>query len=96
MCFVLHHIPAWEDQLVVAHHVQPGTANIQIVLATGQEELLARLVAFDTTSSKTNIPLIEFVEGYLAELHAPGVRSTDGLPLLHPEAYYTLNYIPTK
>ncbi len=30
------------------------------------KDLLARLVAFDTTSSKTNIPLIEFVEGYLA------------------------------
>src|SRR5204862_7357023 len=31
------------------------------------KELLARLVAFDTTSSKTNIPLIAFVETYLAE-----------------------------
>ena len=30
------------------------------------KELLARLVAFDTTSYKTNIPLIEFVERYLA------------------------------
>ena len=30
------------------------------------KELLARLVAFDTTSSKTNIPLIRFVQDYLA------------------------------
>jgi acetylornithine deacetylase len=30
------------------------------------KELLARLVAFDTTSHKTNIPLIRFVEEYLA------------------------------
>jgi acetylornithine deacetylase len=37
--------------------VSPGTAK----------ELLARLVAFDTTSTKTNIPLIAFVESYLAE-----------------------------
>ena len=29
------------------------------------EELLARLVAFDTTSHKTNLPLIDFVRGYL-------------------------------
>ena len=29
------------------------------------KDLLARLVAFDTTSHKTNIPLIEFVETYL-------------------------------
>ncbi len=27
-------------------------------------------------------------------LVAAGVRSTDGEPLLHPEAYYTLNHIP--
>ena len=30
------------------------------------KELLARLVAFDTTSHKSNIPLIRFVEDYLA------------------------------
>ena len=29
-------------------------------------EILARLVAFDTTSSKTNIPCAEFVQDYLA------------------------------
>jgi hypothetical protein len=28
------------------------------------------------------------------ELHLPGVRSKTGEPLLHPAAYYTLNYIP--
>lgn len=33
-------------------------------------------------------------EGHVHELHADGVRSSDGLPLLHPQAYYTLNYIP--
>ena len=37
--------------------VSPGTAK----------ELLARLVAFDTTSANSNIPLIAFVESYLAE-----------------------------
>lgn len=31
-------------------------------------ELLARLVAFDTTSHKTNIPLMRFVEDYLVQL----------------------------
>jgi hypothetical protein len=34
-------------------------------------------------------------EGHVHELHADGLRNTDGLPLLHKEAYYTLNYIPT-
>jgi glucose/arabinose dehydrogenase len=35
-------------------------------------------------------------EGHIHELHATGVRSADGVPLLHKEAYYTLNYIPSK
>ncbi len=35
-------------------------------------------------------------EGHIHELHADGVRSADGLPLLHKEAYYNLNYIPAK
>jgi glucose/arabinose dehydrogenase len=35
-------------------------------------------------------------EGHIHELHAPGVRSADGLPLLHKEAYYTANYLLTK
>ena len=45
------------------------------------KELLARLVAFDTTSAKTNIPLIEFVEAYLAEhgIASRRVPTPDGL-----------------
>lgn len=34
--------------------------------------------------------------GHVHELHANGVRSKAGLPLLHKEAYYTLNYLPKK
>jgi hypothetical protein len=33
-------------------------------------------------------------QGHIHSLHAPGVRSVAGLPLLHPEAHYTMNYIP--
>ncbi|MCA9079578.1 MAG: hypothetical protein KDA58_03420 [Planctomycetaceae bacterium] len=33
-------------------------------------------------------------EGHVHELHADGVRSAENLPLLHKEAYYTLNYLP--
>ncbi len=33
-------------------------------------------------------------EGHIHELHSAGVRSQAGDPLLHAEAYYTLNYIP--
>jgi hypothetical protein len=31
-------------------------------------------------------------EGHIHDLKAEGVRSAEGLPLLHPQAYYTLNY----
>jgi glucose/arabinose dehydrogenase len=32
------------------------------------------------------------VEGNIHELNASGIRSAEGVPLLHAEAYYTLNY----
>jgi hypothetical protein len=35
-------------------------------------------------------------EGHIHDLAVPGVRSLDGEALLHPQAYYTLNYIPKK
>jgi acetylornithine deacetylase len=45
---------------------------------TGQRltplEMLAKLVSFDTVSSKSNLPLIEFVESYLQSWHVPYVR----------------------
>ena len=33
-------------------------------------------------------------EGYVHELRAEGIRSPAGEPLLHPDAYYTLNALP--
>jgi glucose/arabinose dehydrogenase len=35
-------------------------------------------------------------EGHIHDLALKGVRSADGQALLHPQAYYTLNYIPKK
>ena len=32
--------------------------------------------------------------GHVHEFHLDGVQSKEGLPLLHREAYYTLNYLP--
>ena len=37
-------------------------------------EMLAKLVSFDTVSSKSNLPLIEFVESYLQSWNVPYVR----------------------
>jgi acetylornithine deacetylase len=44
-------------------------------------ELLERLVAFDTTSHKTNMPLVRFVEDYLIQHGVPSRRiaTADGL-----------------
>jgi hypothetical protein len=38
----------------------------------------------------------KLAEGHIHDLSAAGVRSAGGLPLLHKEAYYTLNYFPAK
>ena len=34
-------------------------------------------------------------EGHVHELHGNGVKSAKGIPLLHAQAYYTLNYLPS-
>ena len=45
------------------------------------KEMLARLVAFDTTSANSNIPLIEFVEDFLSShgIESQRVPSDDGI-----------------
>jgi glucose/arabinose dehydrogenase len=48
----------------------------------------------DGTSVRLQVDGLQ--EGHIHDLAAAGVRSADGLPLLHPQAYYTLNYIPEK
>jgi len=40
-------------------------------------EMLEKLVAFDTVSSNSNLPLLDFVEGYLAEHGVSGTRVYD-------------------
>lgn len=40
-------------------------------------EILARLVAFDTVSSKSNLPLIDYVEALLASVGVASVRTPD-------------------
>ena len=36
------------------------------------------------------------VRGHVHHLGSSGIRSKEGLPLLHPNVYYTLNEIPKK
>ena len=49
-------------------------------------------VAADGKSAR--LILAEMAEGHVHELHLDGIRSASGHALLHPVAYYTLNYIP--
>ena len=35
-------------------------------------------------------------EGHIHDLKTPGVKSADGEGVLHPQAYYTLNYVPKE
>jgi sugar lactone lactonase YvrE len=51
-------------------------------------------VSPDGRSARLAVP--DLVPGRIYELHASGVRSSDGLPLLHSEGYYTLNRIPAR
>ena len=50
------------------------------------------VVAADRRSVRLVVEQLQ--EGHVHELTLPGVRSAQGLPLLHPAAYYTLNYLP--
>jgi hypothetical protein len=38
----------------------------------------------------------ELRAGYVYELRCPSLRSVSGQPLLHPDAYYTLNRVPRR
>jgi glucose/arabinose dehydrogenase len=51
-------------------------------------------VGKDGKSVRLHVDAVQ--EGHIHDLQLPGVRSADGEPLLHPHAYYTLNYIPKE
>jgi hypothetical protein len=53
-------------------------------------------VTVGADKKSVRIYLSKLEEGHIHALTAPGVRSADGLPLLHNIAYYTMNYIPEK
>jgi hypothetical protein len=49
-------------------------------------------VAADGSSVRLRVKGL--VQGHVHDFHLPALRSTDGEPLLHDRAYYTLNEIP--
>ena len=60
-----------------------------------QQQHPVRGVAVSDDGLKARLVIDGLREGYIHELTMPGVRSEDGLPLLHDTAYYTLNRIPS-
>jgi glucose/arabinose dehydrogenase len=57
-------------------------------------EITAVRVAEDGRSVRLVVKGLQ--QGHVHELKVPHIRSAEGDLLLHPEAYYTLNYIPTR
>lgn len=53
-------------------------------------------VAVSDDGLSVRLTLSALVEGHVHELHLDGVRSSDGPPLLHAEAYYTMNSVPAE
>ena len=53
-------------------------------------------VKTDAHRRSATITLSGQASGHVHEIHLPGVRSAKGAPLLHPVAYYTANYWPSK
>ena len=53
-----------------------------------------KIDGLDTTRQSVQLTLDEMRPGYVYELQASGIRNTQGQPLLHSAAYYTLNRVP--
>lgn len=69
---------------------QSGYGSPEVDFTT--PKITAAKVAADGKSVRLTVEGL--VAGHIHELHAKGVTSATGLPLLHAEAYYTLNRIP--
>ena len=62
------------------------------------DEVLPKLTKAEVGADKKSVHLVfdTLTKGHVHEIHLDGVKSAEGLPVLHPVAYYTLNEIPTK
>ena len=69
-------------------HAAYGSAEMDRAVPT----ITGVAVADDGRSARLTVDGLR--AGYVHELHAEGVRASDGRALLHPEAYYTLINVP--
>ena len=68
------------------------TESDYIDVLIGSPKVVSAKVATDGRSVRLKVEGL--VEGHVHELHAAGVKSAKGAPLLHDAAYYTLNQLP--
>ena len=65
-------------------------------IMTGPVAIAKAEVAADGMSVRLHCAPGSLREGFVHELHAEGVRDSEGTSLLHAEAFYTLNAIPAE
>lgn len=60
------------------------------------EDVLPKITRVDVADDHKSVRLHvdKLTKGDIHEMHLDGVKSAEGLPVLHPVAYYTLNEIP--
>ena len=68
--------------------------GLTVILSQDKTTPTVTKVTVSPDNKSARITLSKLEEGHVHQLTATGVRSGDGLPLLHNVAYYTLNYIP--
>jgi hypothetical protein len=73
-----------------AYHEDYGGPEVDEVIP----QLTKAVVAPDKKSVRLTFD--KLTKGHIHELRLTGVKSAEGLPVLHPVAYYTLNEIPAK
>jgi cytochrome c551/c552 len=61
---------------------------------TNEENLTIKGVKVSADGKKVRVVIDNLRQYYLHEINVSGIRSKDGLPVLHATGYYTLNNIP--
>jgi cytochrome c551/c552 len=73
---------------IYKYHAVYGSPTIN------EEKLAIKGVKVSDDGMKVRVVIDNSRQFYIHELNVEGIRSKDGVPVLHPVAYYTLNNIP--
>lgn len=77
-------------EFTYAYREQYGGEEIEEILPTVTKAEVGK------DGKSVRLTISPLTKGHIHELHLDGVKSADGLPLLHAVGYYTLNEIPAK